>query len=104
MAIAEEQARGDRLDNSNPFFWDKLVLNLPCSDTFDPTMPWAYKLNLNYQKIAGAFVLFVDDMRVTGFTQENCWQCGRRLSSVLQMLGIQEAARKRKPPSLDADV
>ena len=42
-------------------------------------------------------------MRVAGFSLENCWQCGRRLASVLQRLGIQEAARKRKPPSLDAD-
>jgi len=103
LSIAEEQARGDHLSPNNPFYWDRVILNLPCSDKFDPSMPWIYKWDSNVKKIAGDFVIFVDDMRVTGHSMENCWQCGRRLSSYIQRLGIQEAARKRKPPSLNAD-
>ena len=48
-------------------------------------------------------VSFVYDFRVTGFSVENCWQCGRRLSSVIQHQGIQEASQKRSSPSLNAD-
>ena len=54
-------------------------------------------------KIAGDFVTFMDDVRVVGFSLENCWQCGRRLSSQIQRWGIQEAARKHKPPSLNTN-
>ena len=103
FAIAEEQARGDHLDSKNPFYWDKIKLNIPCSQDFDPTSPWICKWNSKEGRIAGDFVVFVDDMRVCGFSVENCWQCGRRLSSVMQNLGVQEAARKRRPPSLDAE-
>ena len=103
LSIAEELARGDPLDVKNPFFWDSIRMNLPCSSDFDPTAPWICKWNSKLNRIAGDFVVFVDDMRVCGSSVENCWQCGRRLSSVLQSLGIQEAARKRKPPSLDAE-
>ena len=66
-------------------------------------MPWIFKWNPLVKKIAGDCVTFVDDMRVTGFSIENCWQCGRQSSAAMQHLGMQEAARKRKPPSLDAD-
>ena len=44
----------------------------------------------------------MDDMRVTGYSVEACWQAGRQLASRLQFLGIQDAARKKRPPSLDA--
>ena len=54
-------------------------------------------------RIAGDFVVFVDDTRVTGFYLENCWQCVRRLSSNIQYSEMQEVARNCVPPSLDAD-
>ena len=101
LSLAQEVAKGDPLDPSNPFRWDRVVMNMPASEEFDPSMPWIYKRNDRVGKIAGDCVTFVDDIRVTGYSVENCWQCGRRLSSVLQMLGIQDAARKRRPPSLE---
>jgi hypothetical protein len=41
--LAEEFIRGNERDRSNPFVWDKLVLNLPGSPTFDPTRPKVIK-------------------------------------------------------------
>ena len=102
LAIAEELARGDPLETKNPFHWDSVRLNLPCSPDFNPSMPWIFKWNSVELRIAGDCVIFVDDSRLTGFSIENAWQIARRLASIFQSLGIQEAARKRKPPSLDA--
>jgi len=48
-------------------------------------------------------VSFIDDMWISGYSIEYCWQCTRRIASILQYLGIQEAARKRTSPSLLAD-
>jgi len=39
LAIAEELARGDKADKSNPFKYDQVILNLPCSSEFNPSMP-----------------------------------------------------------------
>ena len=103
LALAEEQAKGNHLDPTNPFYWSTIKLNLPCSKNFDPTAPWIYKWNNLSNNLAGDVISFVDDFRITGYSVENCWQCGRRLASVLQSLGIQEAARKRSSPTLNAD-
>jgi hypothetical protein len=35
--LAEEFVRGNHLDKTNPFYWDKVILNLPGSESFDPT-------------------------------------------------------------------
>ena len=61
------------------------------------------KWNEHVNSLAGDLVTFVDDMRVMGYSIENCWQCGRKLSATLQFLGIQEAARKRTSPTLNAN-
>ena len=100
LSLAVEVAIGDPQDVNNPFHWDQIKLNLPSSETFDPSRPWVYKWNNQVQAIAGDLVSFMDDFRFTGYSVENCWQCARRVSSRLQFLGMQEAARKRQPPSL----
>ena len=100
LGLCLEIAKGDHLDPKNPFHWSKVVLNLPASQDFEPSMPCVYKLNMIVNKIAGDYVVFFDDIRVLGLSVKNCWQCGRKLSSNIQFLGIQDAARKKKPPSL----
>ena len=100
LGIALDYARGDPYDSSNPFHWSEAKVNLPCSDNFNPSLPWLCEWNESAQAMSGDFVSFIDDFRITGYSVENCWQCGRRLGSRLQSLGIQEAARERKPPSL----
>ena len=95
LAIATELAMGDPLDCNNAFFQDKLILNLPCSEKFNPSMPWLYKLDSRVGQIAPDVVTFMDDSRVTDYSVESCWQASRQLASRLQFLGIQDAARKK---------
>jgi hypothetical protein len=40
MGIAKEIIRGDPLDPNNVFWWDSVKLNLPGSDSYDPSKPW----------------------------------------------------------------
>jgi hypothetical protein len=35
---------GDPLDPGNPFCLDKVVENLPGTPSYDPSMPWVYKV------------------------------------------------------------
>jgi hypothetical protein len=42
-------------------------------------------------------ITFVDDLRASGYEQENAWQVSRQITARLQYLGIQDAARKRRP-------
>ena len=96
---AEEFARGSRLVSSNPMRWDTVKLNLPGAAEYTPTLPHVYKWNNLAQHIAGDVVTYIDDLRVSGYSMENSWQVGRQLASRFQYLGIQDAARKRRPPS-----
>jgi hypothetical protein len=56
------------------------------------------KWNLNIDNIAGDVKACVDDLRCSGLDEEHAWQVGRRVVSIFQYLGIQDAPRKRKPP------
>jgi hypothetical protein len=95
----EELARGNPKDLSNPFAYSEVVLNLPGMTSYDPTMPHVYKWNSRVKRVAGEMVTFIDDSRGCGYSKENTWQIMRRIASVLQYLGIQDAPRKRRPPS-----
>ena len=94
---AEELARGNPEDSTNPFHYSEVTLNLPGMESYDPTSPHVFKWNSSVERIAGEVVTFIDDMRACGFSKENTWQIIRRLTSVLQHLGIQDAPRKRRP-------
>jgi hypothetical protein len=52
------------------------------------------------QKIAGDIVGFVDDLQASAFSVEEAWQVARQVVARLQYLGIQDAPRKRRPPSM----
>jgi polyhydroxyalkanoate synthesis regulator phasin len=49
--------------------------------------------------IAGNLLGFVDDLRASGYSMEEAWAVARQVASQLQYLGIQDAPRKRRPPS-----
>ena len=80
--------------------WDKVILNLPGDSSFDPTKPRVMKWDDFLMRIAADILSFVDDLRASGFTAEEAWQVARQVASRLQYLGIQDAPRKRRPPSL----
>mmetsp|Transcript_785 Transcript_785/g.1178 ORF Transcript_785/g.1178 Transcript_785/m.1178 type:complete len:263 (+) Transcript_785:4218-5006(+) len=50
FAWSEEVMKGDRRDDNNILHWDKVILNLPGSPSYDPSFPWVYKLNLKVSR------------------------------------------------------
>ena len=70
-------------------------MNLPGSKDYDPTLPWVSLLRED-GTIACNLFRFVDDLRPTGPGRWETWKAGRRVASLLNWLGIQDAARKRR--------
>jgi hypothetical protein len=98
MLFAEDAMRGDSKDPKNVFHWDKVLLNLPGSEQYDPSRPWVYKVKPDGTPAAD-FFFYVDDNRTTGKDEKEAWLAARRVASVCSYLGIQDAARKRRKAS-----
>jgi hypothetical protein len=102
MMVAEELIKGDPGGSggpTNPFRWDKVHMNLPGSPEFNPALPWVSKIRLDDNNIACDIVIFVDDLRVTGPTKDECWKAGQRGAQILNHLGLQDAPHKRRDSS-----
>jgi hypothetical protein len=99
MLVAKEVIKGDRLDPNNAFRWDKVRLNLPGSRDYDPSISWVSKIRVVDNTVAADIFIYVNDARITGPTEEECWAATRQAASRVNSLGIQEAARKRRWPS-----
>jgi hypothetical protein len=50
-------------------------------------------------KIAGNILAFVNNLRASGHSVEQAWAIARQVGSRLQYLRIQDAPRKRHPPT-----
>ena len=99
FAWSEEIVVGDLSDPNNPFAWNEIKLNLPGSDSYNPSMPWIYKWNSVADCMPAFFGTYVDDVRSGASTESMCRIATRRIASVVNYLGQQDAARKRRPPS-----
>ena len=97
MYRAMEVIVGNPEEPNNIFNWVDIKLNLPGDENYEP---WKSRLSkiTAAGEIAPDVIFYVDDGRAVGFSQESCHLALRRISSVLNMLGIQDAARKRRPP------
>ena len=96
---SEEIIRGDRRDETSPFFWDCIVLNLPGHKKYNPSFPWVYKWDSRKEAVAGDIVIFVDDIRPTGNDFNHCERIMHTTASRSNYLGQQDAPRKRRLPS-----
>jgi len=96
--LAEEVVRGNRLDPTNPYHWDRVHLNLPGSPSYLPSKPWVQLLTHD-GKLSGTSLRYVDDLRLVGHSSEHCWQLSHRLASIFSYLGLQIALRKFRPPT-----
>jgi hypothetical protein len=96
---AEEFARGNPADKKNCLRFDRIILNLPGDSCFDPTKPRVMKWDDVVERIALDLLSFVDNLRASGSSVEEAWQVAHQVASRLQYLGIQDAPRKRRPPS-----
>jgi hypothetical protein len=89
---------GDPKEVGNPFEWDHIELNLPCSKGYDATKPWIMKMRADGD-IASEVVQYVDDVRIIAAIRELAWLCSSKMAKGLCFLGLQDAARKRREPS-----
>jgi len=95
---AKRMILGDPKDPTNPFRWAKLVLNLPGSKGYNPTLPWIRKIRKDGTS-ASDLIGYVDDLRSWGASEDRAWRASSRIAKVLAFLGLQDAARKRRAPS-----
>jgi hypothetical protein len=95
---AKRHIMGDPKEVGNPFEWDHIELNLPCSANYDASKPWIMKMRKDGD-IASEVVQYVDDVRIIAATRELAWQCSSKMAKGLRFLGLQDAARKRREPS-----
>ncbi len=95
---AQEVIMGDRKCERNVFRWENVEFNLPGTSGYVPGRPWVCKIRSD-GTIAADLFIYVDDLRITAPTEQDCWNASQRVSSVLASLGLQDAARKRRAPS-----
>ena len=99
IMVARDFLLGDRSLASNPFRWDCVKLNLPGSANYDPRLPWIAKYRISDGRVASDLFIYVDDLRVTSSSSNECWLAARQVSSRLGYLGCQDATRKRQGAS-----
>jgi hypothetical protein len=99
MIIAKRIAYGNHQDRKNPFHWEEIILNLPGSWSYDPSLPWVFKVRYNGH-LGCKIYIYIDDGKVTGWCKVACWKAATEFSKVMAKLGLQDAARKRTEPSV----
>ena len=95
FAWGEEIIIGDRLDITNPFYWDRVILNLPGTINYDPQMSVVYKWNSLDECLAAFFGTYIDDIRSAGSSEFSCRSTTHRIGCRINYLGQQDAVRKR---------
>eukprot|EP00978_Attheya_sp_CCMP212_P031352 scaffold118127_cov59-Attheya_sp.AAC.1 len=73
-------------------------MNLPGNVDHDPSKPNVYKVRTD-GSIAADIVSYVDDNRVSAGSRESAWLASSKVAKTASWLGLQDAARKRRPPS-----
>jgi len=101
LLLGLEWVLGDTLDKNNVLHWTKVRLNLPGDSCYDPGLPWVSKVKEveGQGELAALLVAYVDDLRVAGASEEECWRVMHHICSRLSFLGLQVASRKTRPPS-----
>jgi hypothetical protein len=95
---AKQKMLGNRHDSGNPFQWEKVQLNMPGSDDYDPKIPWIAKV-MKDGRLAADIHQYVDDLRLTAPDKELAWRVSSRVAKMCIWLELQDAARKRREPS-----
>jgi hypothetical protein len=95
----EEIISGDVSELDNPFYWDRVVLNLPGGVDYQPSMPWVYRWNSIQAKMASFFGTYIDDIRGGGPSELDCRRTMHRTACRINYLGQQDAPRKRGQPT-----
>ena len=86
---------GGHLEIDNQFYQDKVILNLPGTKEYDPTMPKLYRWNLLMKSMACLVGTYSDDTRRGRPTEEACKATSRRVAYRINYLGQQVAIKKK---------
>ena len=78
--------KGNPSDPRNPFQWDKIVVNLPATKTYDPRRPRLDKIRADGLP-ASDYVMYVDDNRAIASTEVLAWEASSRIGKELSFLG-----------------
>jgi hypothetical protein len=100
--FAEEVIRGDHTCKNNIFRWDNISLNLRGSNNYNTAEPWVAKMRTNESSppiIANDLVIYVDDARTAACQYNECRLASRRVPSITNHFGLQDAAQKHRDPS-----
>jgi hypothetical protein len=67
--LGKEFARGDPIATNNPMGYNRIRFNLQGMECYDPFLPKVMKWS---KAVAGDVITFVDDVRIVGYSKENC--------------------------------
>ena len=116
QARITEIVKGDTSSPTNPFHFEKVVLNLPCNSNYDPSLPRVMLLRQDGE-LATQEETYVDDLHLVGRSAEGDWQvmgadgqvrlatfdlardAAKQLKSRMNSLGSQADDRKYRPPT-----
>ena len=99
MSHALESAKGHPSDKASPFHFTLVLLNLPRSPDYKPSLS-IHVIKLDSEgKVTGECVIYVDDGQGAGWDEMHVKACTRYVCSQLEHLGIQDAKRKHQPGS-----
>jgi hypothetical protein len=99
LARVIKLAKGPRHDNMSPFHWEKVVLNLPSSEGYKPSLLRVMLIRPDGLTAAGCLTFF-DNGRVYGPNKSIVQQSLHHICAKVQWYGNQEAVIKRRPCQL----
>ena len=94
VLISKHFIMGNPKDESNPFSWDRIELNVPGSQNYDYSKPWIMKVRKDGE-LASGVAQYIDNIRVMAYTKDFAWKSSSRMAKGLSYLGLQDAARKQ---------
>ena len=71
------------------------MLNLPRSNSYDPSRPWVFKWDSLKKVMPGFMETYIDDVKGGGSSEASCRGVTHQIASRFNYLGQQDAARKR---------
>jgi hypothetical protein len=92
---AKRHIMGDLKEVGNPFEWDHIELNLPCSKDYNASKPWLINMRKDGD-IAPEVVQYVDDVQIIAATRELAWLCSIKMAKAFMLLGIAGRGTKKK--------
>ncbi|KAL7519144.1 hypothetical protein ACHAWX_003937 [Stephanocyclus meneghinianus] len=90
---------GNHKDETSPYHWHSVILNLPGDFCYDATRQWVFKKQKD-GRLASNTSFYEDDGRHMGANKLLCWKTTRSFCSQIGSLGMQDASWKCTKPTL----